>query len=397
MDDKSIIRKELQRIGGEAELIAYASNEKIVDAYFVSLAPIRGFERIVRGKNPIFAVNAAMRICGICHAAHGIASVSAIEDALGIVPPSNGRVIREILGLLNRLQSHIMHLILITPDILSKEFVDSILVKEVTLLNKVSELLARVGGAPTHPPNIVIGGVEKVPDGRTLNIVNDNLMEIAELFEEIHWYVMDESKWSMIPYALMDRKLDGVEYLATHLFYGDRFNIDVSKVETLRYDEWRRGAMPEEARNNTTLISTYGSKEVEVGPRARLAVFKGFEDGSVWGLQKARFGEIKLGIKRIQELLTRIDPEKPGRVPRVVFGEGRGVGVYEAPRGTLIHWVEMGVDGRITSYRIVVPTMFNIPWMEKAAVGFPAKWVDVIPRIYDPCIPCATHVIRLKG
>jgi coenzyme F420 hydrogenase subunit alpha len=157
-DGVSIIRKDLQRIEGEAEFIAYASKEKIVDAYFVSLAPIRGFERIVKGKNPVFAINAAMRICGICHAAHGIASVSAIEDALGIAPPSNGRVIREILGLLNRIQSHVTHLILITPDILSKEFTRGILVKEVALLNKVSDLLARIGGAPTHPPNIVIGG-----------------------------------------------------------------------------------------------------------------------------------------------------------------------------------------------------------------------------------------------
>jgi coenzyme F420 hydrogenase subunit alpha len=222
-------------------------------------------------------------------------------------------------------------------------------------------------------------------------------MEIAELYEEIYEYVMDESKWSMIPYALMDRQFDDVECLATHLFYGDRFSIDLSKVKTLRYDEWRGGNMPEEARSNTALISIYGDKEVEVGPRARLTLFKGFEDRSVWGLQRARFAEIKLGLKRIHELLSRIDPEKPGRVPRVVFGEGKGVGVYEAPRGTLIHWVEMGIDGRIASYQIVVPTMFNIPWMEKTAVGFPARWVDVIPRIYDPCIPCATHVIRVEG
>jgi len=393
--NKTIIHKDLQRIGGEAELIAYAVNEKIVDAYFVSLAPIRGFERIVRGKNPIFAVNAAMRICGICHVAHGIASVSAIEDALGIIPPPNGRIIREILGLVNRIQSHIMHLMLLTPDFLSEEHIDKILVKEIELLNRISDFLAKIGGAPTHPPNIVIGGVERVPDQKTLDLLSKSTMEIAELFEEIYDYIMDESKWSLVPYALMQKKLENAEYLATHLFYGDRFSIDVSKIKTMRYDEWHGKDVPEEARNNTTLVSLYGDKEVEVGPRARLALFKGFEDRSVWGLQVARFEEIRLCIKRILDLLNRIDPSKPGRLPRVFFGEGKGVGVYEAPRGTLIHWVEMGVDGRIISYRIVVPTMFNVPWMEKAAIGFLAKWVDVIPRIYDPCIPCTTHVIRL--
>ncbi len=42
--------RELQRIGGEAELLAYAEEGIIVDSYFISLAPIRGFERIVKGK-----------------------------------------------------------------------------------------------------------------------------------------------------------------------------------------------------------------------------------------------------------------------------------------------------------------------------------------------------------
>lgn len=396
MSNKTIVYRNLQRIGGDAELIAYAMDEKIVDAYFISLAPIRGFERIVKGKSPIFAVNAAMRICGICHVAHGIASVSAIEDALGILPPPNGRIIREILGLVNRVQSHVIHLMMLTPDILSKEYIDKIFIKEIELLSKISDFLAKLGGAPTHPPNIVIGGVEKMPDQKMLNLLYKSITNIAELFEDIYDYIMDKSKWSPIPYALMQKKLNNIEYLATHLFYGDRFSIDVSKIKTIRYDKWRGENIPEKAKNNTTLVSLYYDKEVEAGPRARLTLFKGFNDMSVWGLQVARFEEIRLSIKRIIDLLSRIEPNRPGRLPKVFFGEGKGVGVYEAPRGTLIHWVEIGVDGRIISYRIVVPTMFNVPLIERATIGFPAKWVDVIPRIYDPCIPCTTHVIRLN-
>lgn len=387
----------MQRIGGEAEFIAYATGDKVVDAYFISTAPIRGFERIVRGKNPIFAVNTVMRICGICHIAHGIACVSAIENALGITPPPNGRVIREILGLVNRIQSHIIHLILITPDIISKEYVNEVFTKEVELLNKISDFLARLGGAPTHPPNIVIGGVEKVPDQKTLNLLTKSITDIAMLFEEIYDYVMDKSKWNSVPYILMKKKLNNLKFLATHLFYGDYFSIDVSKIKILRYEEWRKGNIPKEAKINTTLVSLYNNTEVETGPRARLTLFKGFEDKSMWGLQVARLKEIKLDIERILDLLSRIEPNKPGRLPRVFFGEGKGVGVYEAPRGTLIHWIEIGADGRIISYNIVVPTMFNVPWMERFAIGIPAKYVDVIPRIYDPCIPCSTHVIKLQG
>jgi len=84
---------DLQRIGGEAELIVYDDGGVVRQAYFITIAPVRGFEKIVKGKNPVFAVNAVMRICGICHAAHGIASAEAIEDAMGVSPPANGRYI----------------------------------------------------------------------------------------------------------------------------------------------------------------------------------------------------------------------------------------------------------------------------------------------------------------
>ncbi len=85
---------DLQRVGGEAELLAYDVGGIVEKAYFITTAPVRGFERIVKGKNPVFAVNAVMRICGICHAAHGIASAEAIEDAMGVSPPANGRYLR---------------------------------------------------------------------------------------------------------------------------------------------------------------------------------------------------------------------------------------------------------------------------------------------------------------
>jgi len=69
--------------------------------------------------NPVFVINAAMRICGICHATHGIASSEAFEDAMGIMSPYNGLLLREVIELVNRIQSHILHLILMLPDIAS--------------------------------------------------------------------------------------------------------------------------------------------------------------------------------------------------------------------------------------------------------------------------------------
>ncbi len=397
MGEREVATRELQRIGGEASFVVYVEDGRIVDAYFVSLAPIRGFERIVRGKNAVFAVNAAMRICGICHAAHGIASISAIENALGVSPPPNGRVIREVLGLLNRIQSHVLHLALMLSDILLPARAKSIFEKIIDLYNRVSNALAKVGGAPTHPPNIVIGGVEKVPDQGTIEYLTKELEGIRDLLGDILVEVLDESNWTPVVQALRERDLEHDSFLASHPFYGDIYSIDVSQIRTLRYEEWRRGNIPDEAKENTTLISLYGDQEVEAGPRARLRLFRGFSDASLWGIQIARLKEIELALERLFDLIDLIEPGRPGRPSRIYMEEGEGVGVFEAPRGTLIHWVKLSIDGSIVSYRIVVPTMFNVPWIEKAALGFPAEWADVIPRIFDPCIPCATHVVRVRG
>ena len=157
MSSNNIIDIDLARIGGDAKFIVLHDGKKICDAYFISKAPIRGFEKLMVGKNPVFAVEASMRICGICHSAHGIASAEAIEDAVGIVPPPNGIILREIIGLLNRLQSHFIHMVFVVRDLFTESVANDLLLRGIMLLRDVSEILTRFGGAPTHPPNIVIG------------------------------------------------------------------------------------------------------------------------------------------------------------------------------------------------------------------------------------------------
>jgi coenzyme F420 hydrogenase subunit alpha len=50
----------------------------------------------------------------------------------------------------------------------------------------------------------------------------------------------------------------------------------------------------------------------------------------------------------------------------------------------------------VVSSKIVVPTMFNIPVMEEMAKGLSVKAAEAVMRLYDPCIPCTTHVVRMR-
>ena len=183
--------------------------------------------------------------------------------------------------------------------------------------------------------------------------------------------------------------------LASHLFYGDKYNINLQKLNTIHYEKYRGNNLPKEVSKTTSLVALYGNNAVEVGPRSRLMVYREFQDNSLWGLQYARMLEVELSLLRIMELLEQVDSNEPSKSRSIVFKRGRGVGVYEAPRGTLIHFVELDSEGRVSSYKIIVPTMFNIPYIESSAKNLPAFIASTIPRIYDPCIPCATHIIKV--
>ncbi len=389
-----VTKIDLQRIGGEAEFLVYEKNGIVEKAYFITTAPVRGFERIVKGKNPVFAVNAVMRICGICHAAHGIASAEALEDAMGVSPPANGRYLRETIGLLNKIQSHLMHLVMMIPDLVQEPERMKYIVATLNMLNKTNDVLSKLGGSPTHPPYIVIGGVSRVPDEKTLVKLIEELDKLIEEYISIR-KELETSIYSSDVYEQLRAKKLKPKYFASHLFYGDKYSIRTDKIKVVRYEDVHED-LPGEARENTSMIALYNDQIVETGPRARLNKYYDYNNDSLWGLQEARFIEIELILKRTRELLEKIEVGEPGYSRVLVYRSGRGIGVFEAPRGTLIHTVELDNNGRISKYKIIVPTMFNIPLMEQAAQGFVSKYVDIVPRIYDPCIPCSTHIIRVK-
>jgi Ni,Fe-hydrogenase I large subunit len=92
----------------------HLSVELDVDAGRVKSARVRGdmfrgFEQILLGRNPFDAVQISQRICGVCPISHGIESSRCVENACGVVPNKNGRLLRNLALASNFLQSHILH------------------------------------------------------------------------------------------------------------------------------------------------------------------------------------------------------------------------------------------------------------------------------------------------
>ena len=379
------------RIAGEAKLILYEEDGTVQDALFIATAPVRGFEKMVIGKNPLFTVEAVMRICGLCHASHGIAASEAIEHAIGVIPPRNGRLIREALGLINRAQSHALLFLMVAGDLIQENRRNDVLFKLMDFHAKVSDYLLKLGGAATHPPNLTVGGMLSVPKWSVFNNLKARFNDLLTSWKAVEELLIDEDIQTEVAQELREARKP-FRYLASGLFYGDRYNIEWDKVSTIPYYEFRGEAV---ARESTTLVSFYNGEKVETGPRARMITYREFRDESLYGLHLARIEDTKLALQRLGEILDEVRMEEPFRTGDMTFRPGKGVGVYEAPRGVLIHYVELGEEGRVLKSRIVVPTMFNIPVMEEMAKGLSVKAAEAVMRLYDPCIPCTTHVVRL--
>lgn len=98
----------ITRIEGHLAIEIDVQNGKIVDAKSIG-DMFRGFEKILKGRNPVDANQLTQRICGVCPISHGLASSKCLDDAFGIKPNNNGRILRNLTLAANYLQSHIIH------------------------------------------------------------------------------------------------------------------------------------------------------------------------------------------------------------------------------------------------------------------------------------------------
>jgi len=105
---KTIRIDPVTRIEGHLAVRVSIDNNRVVDAYS-SGEMFRGFEIILKGRDPMDAQQITQRICGVCPVSHGIASITAQDRAYGITPPENGRILRNLILGANYIQSHILH------------------------------------------------------------------------------------------------------------------------------------------------------------------------------------------------------------------------------------------------------------------------------------------------
>lgn len=197
----------MTRIEGHLNIEAVVENKKVVEAKSAGTL-YRGFEQILVGRDPLDAIQITQRFCGVCPVPHAIASVQALENAFGIMPPNNGRLIRNIVQGANYIQSHVLHFYHLAsldyyrgPDIppfvpryeadyrLPNTVRDALVnhyIQAYQIRLKAHELAAIWAGKMPHMASIAPGGVTIIP--RIDNITTSlwRLKELTDFIDNVY-------------------------------------------------------------------------------------------------------------------------------------------------------------------------------------------------------------------
>ncbi len=493
----------LTRIEGHLAIRTEVANGKISRA-FCAGEMFRGFEVILKGRDPLDAQQITQRICGVCPIAHGTASILAQDDAYGVQVPDGGRLLRNLILGANFIQSHILHFY----HLAALDFVDIAAITEYQgkdplllgvkswikreiesqVLYPAAPFLPRYEGkyVADHDLNVtairhyldalemrrlahkmacVFAGkmpmaASLVPGGVTEKITARKIAAYASMLSELVTFIRDAylpdvlevatafpeyfdigkgcsnlMSYGVFPESGGDTFLPGGTYIE-----GKSAKLNPTYItEDVKHSWYRSGSSQAPTTGATSpdpdkhgayswlKAPRYNGRVVEVGPLARIFVAYGQKTHpslntlvdtvlskagvgpeklcSVMGRHAARAIECRIVADQCLQWLNQLKPDQQVFNEFEIPDRAEGIGLTEAPRGAIGHWIRIE-DRKISNYQCVVPTTWNCsprddrdqPGPVEQAIEGTAVDVDKDPiaaarivRSFDPCIACAVH------
>jgi len=453
-DLRKITIEPVTRVEGHGKVtIQLDANNKVHQAR-MHVVEFRGFERFIQGRPFWEAPVTVQRLCGICPVSHHLAAAKAMDRIVGgekLTPTAEK--MRRLMHYGQYFQSHALHFFhLVSPDLLFGFDADpairnvigvalkfpELAVQGVMMRKYGQEIILRTAGKKIHGTGAIPGGVNK----------NLSIEERDFLLKDLDQMIT----WSRGALALC--KSYTAEHLAELKDFG---SFDSNHLSIIRADgamDLYNGGLRAITKDGETLFdhvdnqeySTHLAEEVRpwsymkfpfikkigpengwyrVGPLARLntatfidtpeaekerkefmALTGGKPNNITMAYHWARMIELLHSIEKIKELLH--DPDLQG-TDLVTRGERRyeGVGIIEAPRGTLFHHYRVNDNDQIVMANLIVSTTSNNEPMNRAVTkvamdhisGKPEitegllNRVEIAIRAYDPCLSCATHAM----
>lgn len=433
---------------------AHVENGQIKDAY-LSDTLYRGFEEILIGRPAMDMPYYTERICGICSSAHAFSAALAVESALGMTVPYNGKVLRNLILAGDFLQNHLRHLYLLAmpdyfkgPDIapfiphLEGDFrfsqaEDARFTEHYFKAFEVSRdahaAFGVFGGKAPHGHGIVAGGVTAEVDADKISRYRGYLMDILKFLDDT---VIPDINLVAARYPeYIDLGQGSGNYFSVGgflgvdggnlfpegvLLQGKRESFDEKQVTEDVTTAWYKQTGPLYPGKGQTVpdrgqpkgytwvkAPRYQGLPMEVGPLARslIAGDKIIGHGAI-GRLWARTMETKKIALAATEWLGQLIPGEVTVQTSVAQDTGIGVGLQEAMRGALGHWIAIK-NGRVQHYQIVTPSAWNFSSRDERGtrsvaenslldlkVSEDLKEAGRVIRSYDPCFSCTVHLME---
>jgi F420-non-reducing hydrogenase large subunit len=452
----------ITRLEGHGKIDIFLDDRGDVERAYLQVPELRGFEVFCLGRPAEDLPQITSRICGVCPTAHHMASTKALDDLYQVDPTPPGRKIRELVYNTFTLEDHALHVFVLGgPDFIvgpeappEQRNIVGVIQKVgleagkrvIGMRKRLRELIAYFGGKVVHPVLGLPGGVSKAlkPEDRpAFQQLSQDGLEFAlwtlEVFRSIVLgnpeyvkLITSDAFTHRTCYMGMVDDLNRVNFYDGKLRVVDCQGQEVCKFAARQYRDFVAEHVEPWSYMKFAFLKPRGWKDFSegpdtsiysVGPLARLNAadamatpraqdaytefFKtlgGKPIHHTLANHWARIIEMVYAAERMQELVN--DPEitspevrrLPTAVPKV------GMGVVEAPRGTLFHHYETDERGLIRMANMVVATGNNAARIamsvERAAKGLIKggqvtegllNKIEMAFRAYDPCLGCATH------
>lgn len=458
---KKITIEPVTRVEGHGKVTIHLDDDNNVTQSRLHIVEFRGFERFVQGRPYWEAPVLVQRLCGICPVSHHLAAAKALDVIVGLgsegLSPT-GEKMRRLMHYGQMFQSHALHFFhLVSPDILFGIDADPAIRNVIGVIRKHKDLAVRgvmmrkfgqeiiraTAGKKIHGTGAIPGGINKnlsieerdfflngkdIPSIDTMIEWSQATLDFFKQYHKEHSELLDGFAAFPSNHLSLVRK-DG----ALDLYHGviravdaegNRILDDVDYQDYLDY-------IGEEVRSWSYMkfpyLKSIGKEKgwYRVGPLARLntcdfiptpmaqkefEIYKDYTKGKPNNMSMhmhwARLIETLHSAEVIKELLNDSDLQGTDLVRKGTKGS-RGVGLIEAPRGTLFHHYEIDGNDQITLCNLIVSTTNNnepmntaVNWVaENTISGKPEvtegllNGVEVAIRAYDPCLSCATHAV----
>ena len=457
----------ITRLEGHGKISIFLDDAGEVERALFQVPELRGFEAFCVGRPAEEMPQITSRICGICPTAHHMAATKTLDALYGVEPTPTARAIRELFYCLFTFEDHTLHFyylggpdFIVGPDAPAAqrnilgvlEAVGQQTARRVIQMREqIRALMQVIGGKPTHPVLGLPGGVSKgvteqtrqqaralgaravdfarftIDTFNSVALDNPALLDLIKsdvYYDETHYMGLVDGDGKLNMYDGQVRVVDPAGE-QVELFEPDQYaDIIAEHVEPWTYIKFPYLRRP----GWRGFVGGAHSGVVRVAPLARLNVASGMATPlaqqeyerlfatlgarplhHTLALHWARLVELLYVAERMVELADAEELTGPDLRNMDLQTPREGVGIIEAPRGTLLHHYQTDERGVLTAVNLVVATVFNSApiciSIERAARKVihggvvddgMLNMVEMAFRAYDPCFSCATHSLPGK-